>query len=104
MSDSVRHKLEALASNLWWVWQPRAKALFQRLTRPLGRAEHNPHVILASSSEPDEKAFGDAGALELDDVYQEFQRVISTDDTWCRANAPEVAKDSSHTSRRIRHA
>ena len=42
--------------------------------------------------QPDERGFGDAAArFELDDVYQEFQRVISTDDTWCRANAPEVA-------------
>lgn len=94
MTHTVRTKLEAIASNLWWVWQPRAQALFERLYPEIWHAsEHNPHVVLASSSERRmQRAFSDAQArFELDEVFEELQHVVSTDDTWCRKNAPEVA-------------
>ena len=44
---SLRSKLEALAKNLWWCWQPDVQELFRALDPDLwNRSNHNPVSFL----------------------------------------------------------
>ncbi len=59
-------RLHELAMDLWWTWQPEAKALFESLDPALWRAtEHNPFLTIAHL-EPSRKA-----TLETNDRFLE---------------------------------
>lgn len=91
---TVRTKLETIASNLWWSWQPRAQALFERLYPEVWAASHhNPFVVLEAASDRRlNRTFSDAKALfELDQVHDALQALLDNEETWCRANAPKLA-------------
>ena len=46
---SLRSKLEDLAKNLWWCWQPDIDALFRALDPELwNRLHHNPIAFLGA--------------------------------------------------------
>lgn len=74
---TVREKLEALASNLWWSWHPEAIEIF---------AELNPGAFLATSSSPVAALrLADLDVLEnasfrarVDSAYSHFRRYMES--------------------------
>jgi len=77
--------LARLASNLWWSWSPDARALFAAVDERLWHAtRHNPFVLLRQV-DPARIAACASDSVFLrryDEVMAEFQRVISSTDTW----------------------
>ncbi len=68
---TTRDKLNALAANLWWSWNPEAQELFRRLN-PDAFEQHasNPRIALANANED---VLGDASfARDVDEVYDAF--------------------------------
>ncbi|GMQ81663.1 MAG: alpha-glucan family phosphorylase [Rhodothermia bacterium] len=67
----IRKKLEHLASNLWWSWNPEALDLFRRLNPSVFEVSNgNPRVALrrALSSVVDDPRF----QTDVDEIYSEF--------------------------------
>ncbi len=67
----TRDKLEALAANLWWSWNPDAQDLFRRLNPEAFRAtDSNPLAALGAAAPGvlSEEDF----AREVDAVYAAF--------------------------------
>ena len=73
-----RDKLESIAINLWWSWDPEARALFRRLNPEVYRAsDNNPQAALATAKEEvfDDPAFQD----EIDAVYTRYRDYMERD-------------------------
>ncbi|PSQ75145.1 MAG: DUF3417 domain-containing protein, partial [Bacteroidetes bacterium QH_7_64_110] len=73
-----RDKLESIAINLWWSWDPEARALFRRLNPEVYRAsDNNPQAALATAKEEvfDDPAFQD----EIDAVYARYRDYMERD-------------------------
>jgi starch phosphorylase/maltose phosphorylase len=75
---TTREKLNALADNLWWSWNPHARELFRRLNPDVFVSSNNtPHAALAAA---DEDVLDDAGYQEeVDAVYDRFQAYMQQD-------------------------
>ena len=84
--------LHELAYNLWWSWNPAARALFRRLDPDLfGATLHNPVAFLAAVA-PDRleaKARDDEYLSDLARVHQRFRRYLEAD-TWFRQAHPDA--------------
>jgi len=78
-------RLDELAHNLWWSWQPKARDLFRALDYPLWRASgHNP-VKLLRDINPDklQAAAGDPAFIaRYDAVLAAFDADMSGVKTW----------------------
>src|SRR5271169_4417479 len=57
-SAKIISRLDALAHNLWWSWNPRAQSIFQELS-PLvwETSNHNPVVVLTQCSQMELQAY-----------------------------------------------
>ena len=69
-------RLDELSHNLWWVWSPKAQALFRRLSPELWEAtEGNPVALTRQlSSEEISALVADKSFMkELDEVYADFR-------------------------------
>ncbi|MCL7957286.1 MAG: alpha-glucan family phosphorylase [marine benthic group bacterium] len=78
-------RLDALSRNLWWAWQPEARALFRRLGLNLWvRSRKNP-VAMLHELDPErlEALSGDPLFLrEYDAVMAEFEDVMAARRSW----------------------
>ena len=73
-------RLDELAHNLWWVWNPKAQNLFRRLSPELWEAtEGNPVTLTRQlSSEEIAALIADKSFMaELDDVYADFRAYLA---------------------------
>ena len=87
-------RLEDLARNLWWSWNPGARALFTDLARRLGMPQvRNPLLLLAALDAPRARALADDEGFvaRLDEVLASFDRALSSESAWFPANAPYSA-------------
>jgi len=85
---TTRDKLESIAINLWWTWDPEAQSLFRRLNPEVYRASNNnPRAALATADEAvlDDPAFQD----EIDAVYTRYRDYMERDPQV--EDAPEIA-------------
>jgi len=78
-------RLSEMAYNLWWVWNPVAQRLFNRIDNALWeRVNHNPILFLRQIERRVLNAAAqDANYLELyDRVFNDFDGYINRKDTW----------------------
>jgi len=78
-------RLDELANNLWWSWNPRARNVFRALDYPLWRSSgHNPVKQLADvAPERLHVASSDPAFLRLyDAVIREFDEEMTTSSKW----------------------
>ncbi|MBE0480318.1 MAG: alpha-glucan family phosphorylase [Dehalococcoidia bacterium] len=87
-------RLDELANNLWWSWNPQARELFRSLDYPLWKDGHNPvRQLRYISREKLESAAGDPSFLSLyDSVLAAFDADTKTENTWFNLNCPGVMK------------
>lgn len=78
-------KLEELAYNLWWCWNPEAIALFRRLD-PISweTCYHNPILMLGTISQErlESKAQDDGFLAHLERCYNAFKEYMNDKQTW----------------------
>ena len=74
---NTREKLEALARNLWWSWNPAVVDLFARLNAGTFRSSGNsPMAVLRSMGAAD---IGDAAIIEdVDTAYEALRKYLDT--------------------------
>lgn len=75
---TCRDKLESLAINLWWSWDPEARALFHRLNPEVYRASgNNPQAALATAKT---EVLDDPGFQEtVDAVFERYRAYMERD-------------------------
>ncbi len=102
--DDIRvriDRLHELSNNLWWVWNPMAQRLFNRIDNNLWeKVNHNPirwlreiprSVLIAASQDPH--------YLELyDHVFAEFDAYLARQDTWFGVTHPHEKKQIAYFS------
>ncbi|MFU8795779.1 MAG: alpha-glucan family phosphorylase [Dehalococcoidia bacterium] len=84
-------RLEELARNLWWSWNPQARALFRALDYPLWRlGGHNPvRQLREISAEKLASAASDPDFLRLyDSVISAFDARMSDTNSWFATHHP----------------
>jgi starch phosphorylase len=89
------NRLAELSYNLWWVWNPVAQRLFNRLDNNLWeRVNHNPIRWLREIPRPVLNAAAqDPFYLEqYDRVFAEFDAYLNREDTWYGTEHPEAAQ------------
>ncbi len=93
----IRARLDILANNLWWCWNPEAGAIFRRLD-PERWAElhHNPVHLLAELS--DETLAARTQLLRLEAVEHHFRSYMESGDTWAAQNVPELRSPVAYFS------
>ncbi|GAB4481756.1 MAG: alpha-glucan family phosphorylase [Anaerolineales bacterium] len=94
-------RLGELAYNLWWVWNPLAQRLFNRIDNNLWeRVNHNPILFLRQVERPVWNAAAqDANYLDLyDHVFAEFDAYLSRKDTWYASEHPKSAQTIAYFS------
>jgi glycogen phosphorylase len=82
-------RLSEMAYNLWWVWNPVAQRLFNRIDNALWeRVNHNPILFLRQIERRVLNAAAqDSNYLELyDRVFNDFDGYINRKDTWYATN------------------
>jgi glycogen phosphorylase len=88
-------RLNELAHDLWWSWNPRAREVFRDLDYPLWRfTDHNP-VLLLHLVEPErlDHAAADPAFLELyDAAVAGLDLVRAGTGTWWRGRSGEMAR------------
>ncbi len=84
----TRDKLEALAANLWWSWNPDAQDLFRRLNPEAFRATDSNPLAALGAADPGVLSDEDF-AREVDAVYAAFGRYL---------HAPASYSDAPRTS------
>jgi starch phosphorylase/maltose phosphorylase len=85
---TTRDKLQSIAINLWWSWNPDARALFRRLNPEVFQASgNNPQAALALAADDvlNDPDFQD----EVDAVYDEFTTYMDRDSEL--PDAPDIA-------------
>ena len=88
-------RLEELAHNLWWSWQPEARELFRNLNYVLWRiGGHNPVKQLRQTSpERLQQIAADSHFLALyDAVMAKFDAEVMGQRTWFGATYPDLLK------------
>lgn len=74
---TTRDKLEVLANNLWWSWNPEALQLFEQLNPDVFRVSH--HNPLAALRATDLAVLNDRPfQKEVDRVYEAFQAYLNS--------------------------
>ncbi len=89
-------RLPELAYNLWWSWNPEARALFKRLDTPLWReTRHNPVHMLQEIDEGQlaEVAMDAAFIRQYNKVMMIFDREMSNDHSWFKSEYPEFSDE-----------
>lgn len=82
--------LRELAVNLWWTWEPSARALFHKIDPALWHSSnHSPirMLQLAKQSRLEELAQNDDFEREMTSVYERFKAYLSRKDTWWNTSA-----------------
>jgi glycogen phosphorylase len=85
-------RLETLAYNLWWTWNPDAQRLYQRIDADLWeRLKHNPIRFLKQISKAQLRAMTkDRYYLDFyDRVMRNFDQYMESKDTWIKRNHPD---------------
>ncbi len=86
-------RLEELASDLWWSWNPDVRQVFRRLDYPLWRlTAHNP-VRMLQEIAPDTlaRAAADPAWLEqYDHALARLDAMRGARNTWCERECPEL--------------
>jgi len=85
-------RLDEFSHNLWWSWHPEGRELFRALDYPLWRTSgHNPvKQIHQMSADMLTEAAKDQTFLKLyDTVLADFDRDLSTGNTWFISNFPQ---------------
>ena len=83
--------LRELALNLWWTWEPSARALFHKLDPALWHStNHSPVRILqlTRQSRLEELAQNDDFLREMNGILQRFRAYLNRKDTWWHTSAP----------------
>ncbi|MFQ5890619.1 MAG: alpha-glucan family phosphorylase [Gemmatimonadota bacterium] len=84
-----------LAMNLWWTWQPAARALFRRLDYPLWRMTNHNAVAMLRRVEPEKLQAAARDPLflrEYDAIMAELEAVLSDRRSWYRERHSEIAQ------------
>ncbi|MBM4390271.1 MAG: alpha-glucan family phosphorylase [Deltaproteobacteria bacterium] len=85
----LRARLEALAHNLWWCWNPEAGMLFRALDpERWSELHHNPVHLLAELS--DDTLHARAALPRLHAVESQLHDYLGSTSTWARRNAPAL--------------
>src|SRR6266704_2455934 len=88
-------RLWELSHNLWWSWNPDARALFETLDRTLWKlTSHNPVKLLHQLS-PERAVSASADPVFLqryESVLLAFDSYMSAADTWFARQHPELAE------------
>ena len=87
------NRLEELAYNLWWTWNPDAQRLFLRIDRDLWeRANHNPVCFLRQVERSRLNAVtNNRYYLDFyDSMMREFDNYMEAKDTWFPRNFPDL--------------
>ncbi len=88
--------LNKLARNLWWTWNQEAQEIFQELS-PRGwmNLYHNAVAVLheVSDYELRMRLQDQDFAGRVRDVIARFEDYLAEQNTWCRANAPQLLKN-----------
>jgi starch phosphorylase len=95
------NRLGELSYNLWWVWNPMAQRLFNRIDNNLWeRVNHNPIRFLREASRPVLNAAGqDPLYLEIyDHVFSDFDAYLARKDTWFGATYPKQQNQIAYFS------
>jgi glycogen phosphorylase len=90
------NRLSELSYNLWWVWNPMAQRLFNRIDNNLWeRVHHNPIIWLREIPRPVLNAAAqDPLYLELyDRVFTDFDIYLHREDTWFGTEHPKQQKN-----------
>lgn len=84
-SKSVYEKLQVLAHNLWWTWQPEMDPLFRALNPKRWRElQHNPVALLQELTEEEIEARVRELVLEsrINYAYRRLGEYMTATDTW----------------------
>ena len=73
---TTQAKLEALAANLWWSWNPDTQDLFRRLNPDTFHQAKNNPIVALRNADPDILA-DEQYAQDVDQVYQVFQAYLT---------------------------
>ena len=95
------NRLAEISYNLWWVWNPIAQRLFNRIDNNLWeRVNHNPIRWLREVSRPALNAASRAPMyLELyDRVFAEFDAYLARKDSWFGSTYPKQQKQIAYFS------
>jgi starch phosphorylase len=87
---STHQRLWALAQNLWWSWDPHARALFREIDPHLWSAvDHNPIALLdAIPADRLEERCAQLGLHgRINYVYRRLQEYLQASDTWAARHA-----------------
>ncbi len=85
----IRTRLDDLAHNLWWCWNPDAADLFRALDpERWTELHHNPVHLLAEIS--DETLVARCPPQRLAGVEQDFHAYLTATDTWAARNVPKL--------------
>mgnify|MGYP000848872734 CR=1 FL=1 len=90
-------RLKDLVYNLWWVWNPQARALFANIDARLwDEVNHNPVTVLKQADRADLNAMScHPDYLDLyDRVLDQFDRYLAADDTWYNKTYPDLRDKS----------
>ncbi|MEB3298312.1 MAG: alpha-glucan family phosphorylase [Candidatus Sericytochromatia bacterium] len=85
-------RLEELAHNLWWCWNPEATALFRDLSHEVwDRVGHNPVKLLSEVDQAllDEASRNSHYTERLDRVMAQFDSYVRASDTWFARQHPQ---------------
>ena len=84
---SIKEKLNELAGNLWWSWNPAAQAVFSQLNPQVFKSsDQNPVATLQAA---DAAVMKDAAfQAEVEKVYEDFTSYMNTQTSY--ADAPAV--------------
>ncbi len=86
----IRAKLEAIADNLWWTWQPEAVALFRDIDRErFERTTHDAKRMLAGLSDArwSELCSDEVVIARTERSHAALERYVDATDTWGRTFA-----------------
>ena len=87
------NRLEELATDLWWSWNPTARKVWRALDYPLWRlTAHNPvRMLELMARETLDRATGEPEWLALyDEAIAGLDAARSAHNTWCAREVPEV--------------
>ena len=83
--NSIYDKLQELAGNLWWSWQPEVTAIFRAIDPVLwSESSHNP-VLLLREYGPDRlesRARDEVLHSRINRAYRQWQQYMDSHDTW----------------------
>ena len=88
-ANDLRHRLQQLALNLWWTWQPEVIDLFQAIDPETWRdSNHNPIALLRRypGDELDRRLDALGLRSRLTFWYRRLQEHLTSESTWCHGH------------------